>query len=169
MWRCYTRVEQGPTACDALTVQEEELQMATVKAINLAMRCSASMQDILCENIEQVVRADQTDEKLAELNEILITKQRELAALVKEKKDYSALADDLDVLRAQKQEILVEKAQTEGYKMRIQEMGTLLEEHFSELTEYDESMVRSYIQGIRIYDDKFTISFKARINLDIQR
>lgn len=38
-----------------------------------------------------------------------------------------------------------------------------------ELTEYDEKMVRLYIERITVYDDKFTVTFKAGIDTDIQR
>ena len=38
-----------------------------------------------------------------------------------------------------------------------------------ELTEYDEKMVRLYIERITVYDDKFMVSFKAGIDIDIQR
>jgi len=169
VWRCCTRVEHGPKACDAPTIQETELQAATVKAINLAIRCSSSMQDILQGNIDKALREDQTSGKLEKLNEVLNAKQRELAELAKNKKDYSALADEVDELRAQKQELLVEKAQTEGYKMRIQELGDLLKADCTELAEYDEGMVRSYIKGIKVYDDKFMVSFKAGIDLDVAR
>ncbi|MCI5805941.1 MAG: recombinase zinc beta ribbon domain-containing protein [Clostridium sp.] len=30
VWRCCTRVENGPSACDARTVQESDLQQTTV-------------------------------------------------------------------------------------------------------------------------------------------
>ena len=63
----------------------------------------------------------------------------------------------------------MEKAQTEGYKSRIQELGELLKKDCTELTEYDEKMVRLYIERITIYDDKFTVTFKAGIDIDIQR
>ena len=169
VWRCCTRVEHGPKACDAPTIQEEELQMATVKAINLAVRCSSSMQDVLKGNIDQAIQEDQTDSKLAALTKVMNAKQHELADLAKQKKDYTALADEIDDLRDQRQELLAEKANTEGYKQRIQEMGSFLDGEAAELTEYDESMVRNYIKGIKIYDDHFTVSFKAGIDLDIQR
>ena len=169
VWRCCTRVEHGPNACDAPTISESELQMATVKAINTVLKCSDSMQDILKENIEKVLRVDQTDGKLEKLNAILDAKQHELAQLAKKNEDYSTLADEIDELREQKQEILVEKAQTEGYKTRIQELGDLLKKECTELREYDEGMVRNYINGIKVYDDRFTVSFKAGIDIDIQR
>ena len=47
VWRCCTRVENGPATCDAPTVQETELQQATVKAINLLVRSSSSTLEIL--------------------------------------------------------------------------------------------------------------------------
>lgn len=169
VWRCCTRVEHGPKACDAPTIQEEELQMATVKAINLAMRCSGSMQDVLKDNIDQVVREDQTGVKLSALEGTLAAKQHELAALAKQKKDYTKVAEEVEALRAQQKELEVDKAEVEGYKQRIQEMGSFLDGEAKELTEYDESMVRSYIKGIKIYDDHFTVTFKAGIDLDIQR
>ena len=143
--------------------------MATVKAINMVLKCSGSMQDILQGNIEKVLREDQTDGKIEALNAVLEAKQHELAQLAKQNVDYSAVADEVDRLREQKQELLVEKAGTEGYKMRIQELVELLKKDCSELTGYDEGMVRSYIKGIKVFDDKFTVSFKAGIDIDIQR
>ena len=85
------------------------------------------------------------------------------------KKDYSSLADEVDALREQRQSVLVEKARIEGRKKRINEMETFLSSQSVELTEYDEKMVRLYIERITIYDDKFTVYFKAGIEIDIQR
>lgn len=48
-------------------------------------------------------------------------------------------------------------------------MEEYLIEEKEELTEYDESMVRKYIQEIKIYEDRFKVCFKAGIELDIPR
>ena len=40
VWRCCTRVEHGPSACDAETIKESDLQMVTVRAINKAVQAS---------------------------------------------------------------------------------------------------------------------------------
>ena len=85
------------------------------------------------------------------------------------KKAYSALADEVDNRQEQRQSVLVEKARIEGRKQRINEMETFLSSQSEKLTEYDEKMVRLYIERITIYDDKFTVSFKAGIDIDIQR
>lgn len=110
VWRCCTRVEHGLDACDAPAIGEEELQQATVKAINLLVRCSSSMKIVLLQNIEAAIADDNT----GELEEYLI-------------------------------------------------------EANEELIEYDESMVRKYIQEIKIYEDRFKVCFKAGIELDIPR
>ena len=62
VWRCCTRVENGPDACDAPTVPESELQDATVKAINQMVSCSDTMLNILAENVQEVIADDKDDD-----------------------------------------------------------------------------------------------------------
>ena len=75
VWRCCTRVENGPAACDAPTVQETELQQATVKAINLLVRSSSSTLDILMHNIETALADDNAGE-LEKINAVLSEKNK---------------------------------------------------------------------------------------------
>lgn len=51
-------MEHGPTACDAPTIQELELQTAVVHAINLALGNRGSMMTALQENVEMVIRQE---------------------------------------------------------------------------------------------------------------
>ena len=168
VWRCCTRVENGPAACDAATVPEEELQQATVKAINSAIKCSASMLEILSENLK-IVSADDDSGELEQINELLKVKQKELVKLAHANKDYTAITSEIDILQEKKQKILVKKAQTEGVKIRIKEMQDFLSESDQELEEYDEIMVRRYIESIKIFDDKFIIIFKAGNEIEVSR
>ena len=119
------------------------------------------MMDLLKRNILSVLEEDETEERMKTINELLAQKQKELVSMTQAKKAYSALADEVDDLREQRQSVLVEKARIEGRKKRINEMETFLSSQSEELTEYDEKMVRLYIERITIYDDKFTVSFKA--------
>ncbi len=57
VWRCCTRVEYGPTACDAPTIQELDLQ-AVVQAINLTLGNRENMMVTLQENVEAVIRRE---------------------------------------------------------------------------------------------------------------
>lgn len=127
------------------------------------------MMDLLKRNILSVLEEDETEERMKTINELLAQKQKELVRMAQAKKDYSALADEVDDLRDQRQSVLVEKARSEGRKKRINEMETFLSSQSVELTEYDEKMVRLYIERITVYDDRFTVIFKAGIDIGIQR
>ena len=168
VWRCCTRVEQGPKACDAPTVTEEELQQATVNAINQLVHYPDSMVQTLKENIE-IAMVDDNSGEMEKLNAIMLEKQKELVNLAHAKKDYSLLADEIDILRDKKQELLVKRAETEGLKKKVTELADFLQGAPQELAEYDELMVRKYIDQIKIYDDHFTVCFKAKVEIDIQR
>ena len=50
--------EHGPTACDAPTIQEPDLQAAVVQAINLALGNRESMMTTLQKNVEAVIRQE---------------------------------------------------------------------------------------------------------------
>lgn len=168
VWRCCTRVEQEPKACDAPTVPEEELQQATIKAINQIVQCSESMMQVLKGNIEEALVDDNSGE-MEKLNAIMVEKQKELVKLGHAKKDYGSLADEIDILRDKKQELLVRRAKTEGVKKRITELADFLQGAPQELGEYDEALVRKYIEQIKIFEDHFILCFKAKVELDIQR
>lgn len=76
----------------------------------------------------------------------------------------------LHELREEKQKLLVQKAEQEGYKKRINELITFLEEMKDKIvTEYDEAMVRKYIDKIKVYDEKFLVIFKAGIDIEVER
>ena len=130
--------------------------------------CSAAMKEKLAENIAIAIADDNTGD-LEEINKILTAKQRELVKLAHAKKDYNDLADEIDKIREKKQRILVAKAETEGYKKRIEELHDFINEGDTELSEYDEKIVRKYIKEIRVFDNRLQVFFKAGIDIDITR
>ena len=79
------------------------------------------------------------------------------------------MADEINKIREKKQRTLVAKAETEGYKKRIEELQDFINEADTELVEYDEKMVRKYIKAIRIFGDRLQVFFKAGIDIDITR
>lgn len=137
VWRCCTRVEHGPKACDAPTIQESDLQAAVVKAINLALGSRDTMMATLQKNIETVIL--QGDETSVEgINAKLKELQKELLRLANSKKEYSSVAEEIERLRDLKQKALTENAEREGLKQRIAEMREFLETQPAEISEYDE-------------------------------
>lgn len=126
------------------------------------------MKEKLAENIA-IAMADDNTGDLEEINKILTAKQRELVKLAHAKKDYNDLADEIDKIRKKKQRILVAKAETEGYKKKIEELQDFINEGDTEISEYDEKIVRKYIKEIRVFDNRLQVFFKAGIDIDITR
>lgn len=168
VWRCCTRVEHGPTACDAPTIQEPDLQAAVVQAINLTLGNRENMMVILQKNVETVIR--QEDETSSEgIETKLLDLQKELLKLANSKKDYNSVADEIDRLRELKQNAMVESAEREGLKQRIREMREFLEQQSTEVTEYDELLVRRLIEKVTVYDGRFEVEFKSGAKVDVER
>lgn len=81
----------------------------------------------------------------------------------------SDLADEIEALREQKHAVMVESAEREGIKKRVAEMQQFLAEQKSEITEYDESLVRQLIEKITVYEDRFEVMFKSQTTVEIKR
>ncbi len=161
-------MEYGPTACDAPTIQESDLQTAVVQAINLTLGSRESMMVTLKENVEAVIR--QEDETSSEgIEAKLLELQKKLLKLANSKKDYNSVADEIDRLRELKQNALLESAEREGLKQRIKEMREFLEQQSTEVTEYDELLVRRLIEKVTVYDEQFEVEFKSGASISIQR
>ena len=167
VWRCCTRVEHGPSACDAETIQEAELQMVTVKALNMIYHSRDAMKKVLAENIPAVVQTGSTD--IAAYDERLVEIQTELLKKAKSKEEYDELIQEIYKVRADKQNALVASAEQQGVLRRIEEMNSYLDDASTEIAEYDEGLVRAYFDKITVYDDHYEVTFKSGISIDINK
>lgn len=168
VWRCCTRVEHGPGACAADTIQESELQNLVVRAINIALCKKDTMSENLQKNVEAVLTGadgiplDEIDSRLEQL-------QKELLKVANAKGNYDSIADEIYHLREVKQNALVDNAEREGVKQRISEMQQFLAEQTQKITEYDEQLVRRLIEKITVYEEKVTVEFKSGTSIDVRR
>ena len=168
VWRCVTRVENGPERCDAPTVVETELQEAVIKAINMALGGKDDMLVALEQNIASVL-AFEDEGSMESINVKLEELQKELLKRANAKKDYNDLADELDRLREQKQNAMAENAEREGLKQRIAEMQEFLAEQTEQIEEYDEALVRQMVEKVTVYEKKFSVEFKSGTSVDVKR
>lgn len=144
------------------------MQNAVVTAINLALGNRDRVLATLQENVETVIRQENEtssegiDAKLEEL-------QKELLKLANSKKDYNNIADEIYRLRALKQNALVESAEREGLKQRIQEMREFLDSQPTEIIDYDELLVRRLIEKVTVYEERFEVEFKSGAEVDVAK
>ncbi|ABR50087.1 Resolvase, N-terminal domain [Alkaliphilus metalliredigens QYMF] len=166
VWRCVTRIEQGPEVCKNRTVKETELYDAVMTAINRLLAGGDNMIRILEENIYAVI-GDTTEYKISEINTLLEEKQKEVINLANKGKDYDFLADEIDKLREKRQTLLVEDASLSGENERINELIDFIRNNKYRTLLYDDTLVRKIIQNVTVYDDHFVICFKSGIEIEV--
>ena len=166
--RCCTRVEYGPAVCDAPTIQESNLQNAVVKAIHEVLGEKDAVLPILEMNIVEVLSNDSSSE-VSEIDRRLGELQQELLRLANSKNDYTDLADEIYRLREERQAILVQDAECDGKRQRIEEMKAFLEEQADLPAEYNEQLVRRLIEKVTVFDEKITIRFKSGVEIDVEK
>jgi len=167
VWRCVSRVEKDGPDCSARTVKEETLQEVVVRAVNVMNVSKDTFLPLLQANIESALGGN-SEEAIAVIDEKLMELQKELLKLANAKKDYEPIADEIDRLREEKQNILVDDAGREGTRQRVQDMMEYLQEHPAEVTEYDEQLVRRLIEKVTVFDEKFVVEFKAGVEVEIE-
>ncbi len=166
VWRCVTRIEQGPEVCKSRTVKEGDLYDAVMTAINRLLAGGDNMIKTLEENIHAVI-GDATDYQISEINTLLEEKQKELISLANKGKDYEPLADEIDNLREKRQNLLVEDASLSGENERINELIEFIRNNKYRTQRYDDALVRKLIQNVTVYNDHFVICFKSGIEVEV--
>lgn len=166
VWRCVTRIEQGPEVCKNRTVKEDELYGAVMTAINKLLAGGNNMIKTPEENIHAVI-GETTEYQISDINNLLEEKQKELIKLANKGQDYDHLADEIDELRDKRQILLVEDASLSGENERINELIEFIRKNKFRTLEYDDKLVRKIIQSVTVYEDHFVIDFKSGFEMEI--
>ena len=109
----------------------------------------------------ETVLSHGNNQALADIDRRLKELQAELLKLAASNTDYEKVGNEIYRLRDEKQKVLMENANRDEVKKRIADMDTFLREQSTEITEYDESLVRWLIEKVTVYEDKFTVEFKS--------
>lgn len=166
VWRCVTRIEQGPEVCKNRTAKEGDLYDAVMIAINRLLAGGDNIIKTLEENIHAVI-GDTTEYRISEINTLLEEMQKELISLANKGKDYESLADEIDELREKRQNLLVEDASLSGENERINELIEFIQNNKYRTLRYDDTLVRKIIQNVTVYENHFVICFKSGIEIEV--
>jgi hypothetical protein len=166
VWRCVTRLEEGPKGCTSRTIAEEELHAAVAEAFNQVLGGGESMIAGLRENIESVV-CESNEQAIANIDKEMEEKQMELISYANSGKGYETLADEIQTLSERKQAILTEEAESQGEKDRITEMMEFIENHADKSLDYDEELVRLLVEKATIFENNVVVRFKSGIEVEI--
>ena len=155
-------------SCTARTVKEEVLHDVVVRAVNELIRSSADFIPVLQASIERCL-GNSNSRAVAEIDAHLLELQQELLKLANAKQNYVAVADEIDELRAEKEELLLQEASKDGIRQRMADMVDYLKTEPEEVTEYSEALVRRMVEKITVYDDHFAVEFKSGIEITVKR
>ena len=169
VWRCMSRLEPSSAEmnCDNRTVNETLLQEVTVKAINQILTERKVFQKQLQANIAKAVVSADTlspDGIQARLEEL----QKELIKKANHKQDYDAIADEIFRLREQKEQSEVDSHRREETMNRIKELQDFITKQKTDITEFDEALVKKLIEKITVFADHFTVEFKSGLTIEIE-
>ena len=154
------------TNCTNRTVNELLLQEITVKSINQILTKRDVFLKTLQQNIVKAVvgadtlSSDGIQTRLEGLQKALIKKANS-------KQDYDAIADEIFRLRDQKEKSEVDSHHREEVMNRIKELQDFIARQQTDITAFDETLVKKLIDKITVFRDHFTVRFKSGIRIDI--
>ena len=167
VWRCLSRLEPTGQECHARTVNETVLENVVVQAINTLLGDKSTYQAQLQQNIAKVIReaqkntADGIDEQLMEL-------QKELLKKANNKEAYDEIADQIFKLREPREKCTVDTAARDAQIQRINELQDFIKDQSSDLTVFDEALVKRWLKQITVWEDHFTVELKSGLKIDIE-
>ena len=78
------------------------------------------------------------------------------------------LADQIDDLRGDRQDILAEVAERTDLQARMNDMIAFLEEMPAAVTEYSEALARRLVERITIFDEKIVVELKSGLQMEVE-
>lgn len=82
---------------------------------------------------------------------------------------YGPRCSEICRLRKERQAILLQDAECDGKRQRIEKIRAFLGEQASIPAEYDEQFVRRQIEKVTVFDEKITVRFKSGVEIDVEK
>ena len=153
--------------CPARTVKEEVLHGAIVTAVNDAYARRNAVISLLKTNIRETV-FDDLEARVAAIDEQLAELQQQMVENSGNHELVEELADQIDDLREDRQDILAEAAERTDLQARINDMIAFLEEMPAAVTEYSEALTRRLVKRITIFDEKIVVELKSSLQMEVE-
>ena len=179
VWRCTSRIDYGSMYCrQSPTLHEGPLQMAILAAINSVM----SRKDVLVGQIEDAMRTElapipgetmslsDIDRKLADLDREF----KELFQASKEDGGYLNYADafrriteEMGALKDRKVFLLAQMESGSAANRRIRDAVAILSAGDSQLTEWDESIIRHLVDTVEVLSaDRIRVCLRGGMEIE---
>ena len=84
------------------------------------------------------------------------------------KEAYDEIADEIFRLRELKQQAAVDTVTRDEQIGRITELQDFIRSQPAELSEFDEVLVKRWLQKITIWPDRYTVELKSGLSVDVE-
>lgn len=148
------------------TINELVLQDAIVKAIKHMLGDKSNYQTQLQLNIASVIRASQAT-SVENIDEKLMALPHEIIQKAQSKEAYDEIADEIVKLREERQQLAVDTSVLDDQIERIKEIQDFIRSQRTDITEFDEALIRRWIKHITVYEDHFTVELKSGLSIDV--
>ena len=141
------------------------MQNVALQAINRVLCKKDDFLKTLQSNITAVITQSDTlspeviDERLHDL-------QRELLKKANQKEDYDAIANEIIRLKDMRKQSEVDSVVKDEQMKIITDLQDFIREQSTEITEFDETLVKRLIERIAVFDEYFTVEFKSGVVIE---
>jgi len=165
VWRCARR-KKNKDDCPSRTVYESDLHTAFVQAVNEIIAQKDDLLPGLKVAIEKALGSG-NGAKVADIDTRLEDLEKELLRRANANQDYTEILEQIDTIRGEKQDLLLEDANNADIRRHIDEIEAFLDTQQTEVEEYDEGLVRKLLERVTVHDDHLTFGFRSGIEIDI--
>lgn len=120
----------------------------------------------LQKNLMQVLRNDTSAQK-GRIVERLLVLQQELLNCANNREAYDDVAEEIFHLRELQQQTDSDETTKAIQMERIKELQDFIGQQGSELTEFDEKLVKRWLRQITVWDDHYTVELKSGLSIDV--
>jgi len=172
VWRCVSRLEFGKKYChESPSIEEDKLHTAILTALNRVIEASNGLQEELTETLQMVCAQEGDSDNMLELEfelETLTARQNTLLDQALANMEDLTITEQLKTLLEEKQllQARIDTAKKDAANRisedsRMAELTACLEEHLSGFQQYDDGIVRQFVERITVVDAE-TIRIKFR-------
>lgn len=145
---------------------KKELEQVVLKALNEMLSAKSTYKEQLQKNLMLVLRNDTSAQK-DRIAERLLVLQQELLNRANNREAYDDVAEEIFHLRELQQQTDSDETTKAIQMERIKELQDFIGQQGSELTEFDEKLVKRWLQQITVWDDHYTVELKLGLSIDV--
>lgn len=147
-------------------MNEKELEQVVLRALNEMLGAKTTYKEQLQKNLMQVLRNDTSAQK-DRIAERLLVLQQELLNRANNREAYDDVAEEIFHLRELQQQTDSDETTKAIQMERIKELQDFIGQQGSELTEFDEKLVKRWLRQITVWDDHYTVKLKSGLSIDV--